>query len=183
MVPTFDEASVEPTVLPARFPQLLVNGTTGIGVGMATNIPPHNLGEVINATICLLENPTASVSDLLEHMPGPDYPTGAIMRGIHNIHRLYATGKGGTRIRSRAEIEENDKGREQIVVTEIPYAVNKEMMVKKIADLVNEVQSAWTYTIEWNGVNGKVPGLANGYYLIRLSADGRNITRKMLLVK
>jgi len=138
MVATFDEANVEPTVLPARFPQLLVNGTTGIGVGMATNIPPHNLGEVINATICLLENPTATVMDLLEHLPGPDYPTGAIMRGIHNIHRFYATGKGGTRIRSRAEIVENDKGREQIIVTEIPYAVNKEVMVKKIADLVNE---------------------------------------------
>ena len=138
MAPTFDEANVEPTVLPARFPQLLVNGTTGIGVGMATNIPPHNLGEVINATICLLENPTATVSDLLEHMPGPDYPTGAIMRGITNIRRFYETGKGSTKIRSRAEITENSKGREQIIVTEIPYAVNKEMMVKKIADLVNE---------------------------------------------
>ncbi len=138
MVATFDEASMEPTVLPARYPQLLVNGTTGIGVGMATNIPPHNLGEVINATICLLENPTATVTDLLEHLPGPDYPTGAIMRGIHNIRKFYATGKGSTRIRSRAEIVENDKGREQIIVTEIPYAVNKEVMVKKIADLVNE---------------------------------------------
>ncbi len=138
MVATFDEANLEPTVLPARFPQLLVNGTTGIGVGMATNIPPHNLGEVINATICLLENPTATVADLIEHLPGPDYPTGAIMRGIHNIHRFYATGKGGTKIRSRAEIVENANGREQIIVTEIPYAVNKEMMVKKIADLVNE---------------------------------------------
>ena len=138
MVATFDEANLEPTVLPARFPQLLVNGTTGIGVGMATNIPPHNLGEVINATICLLENPKATVNDLLEHLPGPDYPTGAIMRGIHNIRKFYATGKGSTRIRSRAEIVENAQGREQIIVTEIPYAVNKEMMVKKIADLVNE---------------------------------------------
>jgi DNA gyrase subunit A len=138
MVATFDEANLEPTVLPARFPQLLVNGTTGIGVGMATNIPPHNLGEVINATVHLLENPTATVMDLLEHIPGPDYPTGAIMRGIHNIRRFYATGKGSTRIRSRAEIVENAKGREQIIVTEIPYAVNKENMVKKIADLVNE---------------------------------------------
>ena len=138
MIPTFDEANQEPTVLPARFPHLLVNGTTGIGVGMATNIPPHNLGEVINATICLLENPTATVHDLLEHMPGPDYPTGAIMRGISSMHRFYATGKGSVRIRARAEIVENDKGREQIIVTEIPYAVNKEVMVKKIADLVNE---------------------------------------------
>ena len=138
MVATFDEANLEPTVLPARFPQLLVNGTTGIGVGMATNIPPHNLGEVINATVHLLDNPTATVMDLVEHLPGPDYPTGAIMRGIHNIHRFYATGKGGTKIRSRAEIVENANGREQIIVTEIPYAVNKEMMVKKIADLVNE---------------------------------------------
>lgn len=139
MIPTFDEANQEPTVLPARFPQLLVNGTTGIGVGMATNIPPHNLDEVINATICLLENPKATVNDLLEHLPGPDYPTGAIMRGITNIRRFYATGKGSTKLRAQAEIIENEKsGREQIIVTEIPYAVNKEQMVKKIADLVNE---------------------------------------------
>ncbi|MFA6716197.1 MAG: DNA gyrase subunit A [Victivallales bacterium] len=138
MIPTFDEANLEPTVLPARFPQLLVNGTTGIGVGMATSIPPHNLGEVINATICLLENPKATVNDLLVHLPGPDYPTGAILRGINNIRRFYATGKGSARVRAQAEIIENDKGREQIIITEIPYAVNKEQMVKKIADLVNE---------------------------------------------
>ncbi|QSH40543.1 DNA gyrase subunit A [Lentisphaerota bacterium ZTH] len=137
-VPTFDESSTEPTVLPARFPQLLVNGTTGIGVGMATNIPPHNLREVINATICLLENPKASVEELMQHLPGPDFPTGAIMRGINNIRRFYATGKGSCRVRARAEINEDDKGREQIIITEIPYAVNKEMMVKKIADLVND---------------------------------------------
>ncbi|MDD5697484.1 MAG: DNA gyrase subunit A [Victivallaceae bacterium] len=138
MIPTFDEASLEPTVLPARFPQLLVNGTTGIGVGMATNIPPHNLGEVINATICLLENPTAAVNDLMAHLPGPDYPTGAIIRGVASLRNFYATGRGSVRIRARAELVESDKGREQIIVTEIPYAVNKEMMVKKIADLVNE---------------------------------------------
>ncbi|MFA7230336.1 MAG: DNA gyrase subunit A [Victivallaceae bacterium] len=137
MMKTFDESSDEPVVLPARFPQLLVNGTTGIGVGMATNIPPHNLREVINATICLMDNPSATVDDLMEHLPGPDYPTGATIRGIHMLRQLYATGKGSVRIRSKAEIIETN-GKEQIIVTEIPYSVNKEMMVKKIADLVNE---------------------------------------------
>ncbi len=137
MLPTFDESTMEPTVLPARFPNLLVNGTTGIGVGMATNIPPHNLTEVINATICLMENPAATISDLMSHLPGPDFPTGAIVRGLSEIRRFYETGRGVVRIRAKAEIEEKD-GRERIIVTEIPYAVNKENLVKKIADLVNE---------------------------------------------
>lgn len=137
MQPTFDESSLEPEVLPARFPHLLVNGTTGIGVGMATNIPPHNLGEVINATICLLDNPQATIDELMDHLPGPDFPTGAIIRGKNEIRRLYHTGKGSIKIRSKAEIIENN-GREQIIVTEIPYAVNKESMVKKIAELVND---------------------------------------------
>ncbi|MDD2404524.1 MAG: DNA gyrase subunit A [Victivallaceae bacterium] len=137
MMPTFDESANEPSVLPAMFPHLLVNGNTGIGVGMATNIPPHRLGEVINATICLLENPTASIDELMEFLPGPDFPTGAIIRGKKEIRRLYQTGKGSIRIRSRANIIEKD-GREQIIITEIPYAVNKENMVKRIADLVKD---------------------------------------------
>ena len=137
MMPTFDDSANEPSVLPAMFPHLLVNGNTGIGVGMATNIPPHRLGEVINATICLLENPTASIDELMEFLPGPDFPTGAIIRGKKEIRRLYQTGKGSIRIRSRANIIEKD-GREQIIITEIPYAVNKENMVKRIADLVKD---------------------------------------------
>ncbi|MEG2076991.1 MAG: DNA gyrase subunit A, partial [Victivallaceae bacterium] len=137
MMPTFDESSSEPVVLPAGYPQLLVNGTTGIGVGMATSIPPHNLTEVINATICLLEDPNVSVDDLMKHLPGPDFPTGAIIRGRAGIRNFYMTGRGSVRMRAKAEILEKD-GKEQIIVTEIPYAVNKAMMVKKIADLINE---------------------------------------------
>ena len=137
MMPTFDESTLEPTVLPSRFPNLLVNGTTGIGVGMATNIPPHNLGEVINATVHLLENPGAGVADLMMHLPGPDFPTGATICGINEIRRFYETGRGVIRVRAKAEIIEN-KNKESIIITEIPYAVNKEHLVKKIADLVNE---------------------------------------------
>ena len=137
MIPNFDESETEPAVLPARFPQLLVNGTTGIGVGMATNIPPHNLGEVIDATVCLLENPKATVDELMEHLPGPDFPTGAIIRGRYSLRQFYQTGHGSVKIRSKADIIEKD-GREQIIVTEIPYAVCKDQLVKKIAELVNE---------------------------------------------
>jgi DNA gyrase subunit A len=137
MTPTFDESEIEPAVLPAQFPHLLVNGNTGIGVGMATNIPPHRLGEVINATICLLEKPTATVEELMQHLPGPDFPTGAIIRGKNEIRRLYQTGKGSIRIRSKATLDEKD-GRERIIITEIPYAVNKENMVKRIVDLVRD---------------------------------------------
>ena len=137
MIPNFDESETEPAVLPARFPQLLVNGTTGIGVGMATNIPPHNLGEVIDATVCLLENPKATVDELMEHLPGPDFPTGAIIRGRYSLRQFYQTGHGSVKIRSKADIIEKD-GREQIIVTEIPYAICKEQLVKKIAELVNE---------------------------------------------
>ena len=137
MMPTFDESSVEPSVLPARFPQLLINGTTGIGVGMATSIPTHNLGEVINATVALLDNPKASVEELMRHLPGPDFPTGAIIRGISSIRQFYITGRGSIKMRARAEIiEENNK--EQIVITEIPYAVNKATLVESIANLVLE---------------------------------------------
>ncbi len=137
MMLTFDESQREPEVLPARFPHLLVNGTTGIGVGMATNIPPHNLREVINATIQLLEHPTSTVVDLMEHIHGPDFPTGAFICGRRNIKKFYETGRGSIKMRARAEVIEKD-GKEQIIITEIPYAVNKENMVKKIADLVND---------------------------------------------
>ncbi len=137
MIPTFDEATEEPTVLPARFPNLLVNGNTGIGVGMATNIPPHNLGEVIDATVRLIENPTASNVELMECLPGPDFPTGAYIMGTRGIRDFYETGKGSLKVRGTAEIEEN-KGREQIIIKEIPYALNKETLVKKIAELVND---------------------------------------------
>jgi DNA gyrase subunit A len=137
MMPTFDESTLEPKVLPARFPNLLVNGTTGIGVGMATNTPPHNLKEVIDATVHLLENPAAGVPELMTFLPGPDFPTGATICGISEIRKFYETGHGVVKVRAKAEIiEKNNK--EMIIVTEIPYAVNKEMLVKKIADLVNE---------------------------------------------
>ena len=108
MMPTFDETQMEPTVLPANFPNLLVNGSVGIGVGMATYIPPHNLAEVINATIALMENPNATVDELMEYLPGPDFPTGAIIRGRYSLRQLYATGHGSVRVRSRAEIEEHN---------------------------------------------------------------------------
>lgn len=137
MIPNFDETEQEPEVLPASFPHLLVNGSTGIGVGMATNIPPHNLGEVINATIALLDNPKATVDELMEYLPGPDFPTGAIIRGRYSLRQIYTTGRGSVRLRACADIIEKD-GREQIIVTEIPYAINKEQLVKKIADLVGE---------------------------------------------
>lgn len=137
MSPTFDEANMEPVVLPAKFPNLLVNGTTGIGVGMATSIPPHNLGEVIDATMALLDNPGISIMEMMEHIKGPDFPTGATIKGFSEIHRLYHTGRGVIKIRAKADIIEKDD-KEQIIITEIPYAVNKENMVKKIADLVRD---------------------------------------------
>ena len=137
MSPTFDEKNMEPTVLPARFPNLLVNGTTGIGVGMATNIPPHNLGEVIDATVAIIDNPRVTIRELMQHLPGPDFPTGASIVGISSLVSIYETGRGSVRIRGRATIEEED-GKERIIVTEIPYALNKETLVTKIAELVNE---------------------------------------------
>lgn len=137
MRPNFDESTSEPEVLPARFPNLLVNGSTGIGVGMATNIPPHNLAEVIDATVMLIDSPTATVEELMQVMPGPDFPTGGEIHGVRSILELYETGRGSLRVRGKARIEETD-GRERIIVTEIPYAVNKEQLVARIAELVNE---------------------------------------------
>lgn len=138
MIPNFDESEREPEVLPAKFPNLLVNGSTGIGVGMATNIPPHNLGEVIDGTLHLLDHPTATVTDLMKFIPGPDFPTRGIIHGIDPIRSLYNTGHGVIKVRAKAEILETKNGGEQILVTEIPYAVNKEMLVKRIADLVRD---------------------------------------------
>ncbi|MGL5711889.1 MAG: DNA gyrase subunit A [Paraclostridium sp.] len=136
--PNFDESLKEPSVLPARFPNLLVNGSNGIAVGMATSIPPHNLGEVIDATIHLIDNEDCSVEDLIQFVQGPDFPTSAIIMGKENIVDAYRTGRGKVKVRARAYIEELAKGKQQIVVTEIPYQVNKAKLVEKIADLVKD---------------------------------------------
>ncbi len=133
----YDNTRTEPSVLPAKLPNLLLNGQLGIAVGMATNIPPHNLTELVDAEIELLDNPEASLDDLLQHVKGPDFPTGGIIYGKESIRTAYATGRGGVVTRGVAEIVENDKGRHQIVITEIPYALNKESLVLKIAELVN----------------------------------------------
>ena len=136
--PNFDESLKEPAVLPARFPNLLVNGSNGIAVGMATSIPPHNLGEVIDATIHLIDNEECSVEDLMQFIQGPDFPTSAIIMGKENIVDAYRTGRGKVKVRAKAYIEELAKGKQQIVVTEIPYQVNKAKLVEKIADLVKD---------------------------------------------
>lgn len=137
--PNYDEKEQEPSVLPTRVPNLLVNGSTGIAVGMATNIPPHNLNEVIAATVALIDNPEASIEELMEHLPGPDFPTAGIINGSAGIHLAYHTGRGRVRMRARAEVEVDEKdGREAIVVTEIPYQVNKARLIEKIAELVKE---------------------------------------------
>lgn len=137
-IPNYDDRHMEPSVLPSRFPNLLVNGSTGIAVGMATNIPPHNLSEVINGIKCLIQNPEATMDELMEHIKGPDFPTGAMIMGRSGIRSAYATGRGKIIVRARAEIEEMKNGRERIVVTEIPYMLNKSRMVMNIADLVKD---------------------------------------------
>ncbi len=137
-MPNFDETLMQPTVLPSRFPNLLVNGSSGIAVGMATNIPPHNLTEVINAAICLMEKPDASLDDLMEHVKGPDFPTGGVILGRSGIREAYHTGRGRIIVRARSEIEAMGNGRDRIVITEIPYGVNKAKLVEKIAELVHE---------------------------------------------
>ena len=138
-VPNFDESRKEPLVLPSRFPNLLVNGSSGIAVGMATNIPPHNLGEVIDACVCVLENPEATLEDLMQHIKGPDFPTKGIIMGRAGIRQAYATGRGKIVVRARTEFEEYGKDhRTRIIVTELPYQVNKRQLVKNIADQVKE---------------------------------------------
>lgn len=136
--PNFDDTAKEPTVLPARFPNLLVNGTTGIAVGMATNIPSHNMKEVIEGMCCLIDNPDAQLEDLLEHIKGPDFPTGGIIMGAKGFREAYATGRGKIYVRARAEIIETKGDRFKIVVSEIPYGVNKARLITRIADLVKE---------------------------------------------
>ena len=136
--PNFDESRKEPRVLPCRFPNLLVNGSSGIAVGMATNIPPHNLREVIGACICVLDNPDATLSDLMEHVKGPDFPTKGIIMGRSGIRAAYATGRGRLMVRARHEFEEFNNGRTRIIITELPYQVNKRMLIKTIADQVED---------------------------------------------
>ncbi|MDD8042226.1 MAG: DNA gyrase subunit A [Verrucomicrobiota bacterium] len=136
MVPNFDESTVEPTVLPSRIPNLLVNGSTGIAVGMATNIPPHNLREVADGIIHLIDYPDATIDDLMTFIKGPDFPTAGIIQGVNAIRQTYHTGRGLIRVRGKAEIEEAPGNRERIVITEIPYALNKTSLIEKIADLV-----------------------------------------------
>ncbi len=134
----YDETEREPDVLPARFPNLLVNGTTGIAVGMATNIPPHNLGEVVNAIHVLMENPEATTAELMEVLPGPDFPTGGLVMGRSGIRRAYETGRGSIIVRAKAEIIEQKNGKERILVTELPYMVNKAKLIERIAELARD---------------------------------------------
>lgn len=151
----YSQEEKEPVVLPARFPNLLVNGTSGIAVGMATNIPPHNLGEVIDALNLLMRNPEVTVNELMEVLPGPDFPTGAIVMGKSGIRKAYETGKGKIIIRSRVEIEQLSNDRERIVVTEIPYGVNKAKVVERIAELAREKRiEGITYVADESGREG-----------------------------
>ncbi len=136
--PNFDESRKEPRVLPSRFPNLLVNGSSGIAVGMATNIPPHNLKEVINAAVAVLDNPEIEVLDLLEYISGPDFPTGGIIMGRRGIRAAYATGRGKVVVRAKTEFEEFNKDRVRIIVSELPYQVNKRQLIKSIADQVKD---------------------------------------------
>ena len=136
--PNFDESRQEPRVLPSRFPNLLVNGSSGIAVGMATNIPPHNLGEVINACVAVIDDPECSMTDLMEHVTGPDFPTGGIIMGRSGIRAAYATGRGKVVVRAKTEFEEFGKDRIRIIVTELPYQVNKRQMIKNIAEQVKD---------------------------------------------
>ncbi len=136
--PNFDETKKEPRVLPSRFPNLLVNGSSGIAVGMATNIPPHNLTEVIDACVCVLDDPECTLADLMEHITGPDFPTGGIIMGRSGIRAAYATGRGKVVVRAKTEFEEFGKDRQRIIVTELPYQVNKRQLIKAIAEQVKD---------------------------------------------
>ncbi|HPN74068.1 MAG TPA: DNA topoisomerase 4 subunit A, partial [Candidatus Marinimicrobia bacterium] len=137
-VPNFDESLEEPSVLPTAVPVILVNGSSGIAVGMATNIPPHNLTEVCNAAIYVIDHPEATVDELMQFIPGPDFPTGAFILGKSEIKRAYETGKGVIKMRAQAFVENSKTGKESIIITEIPYQVNKSNLIEKIADLVRE---------------------------------------------
>ncbi|MBT5708309.1 MAG: DNA gyrase subunit A, partial [Verrucomicrobia bacterium] len=137
-VPNYDETRMEPTVFPASFPNLLVNGGTGIAVGMATNIAPHNLGEVIDGVCAQIDNPNITIPELMEYIKGPDFPTGCSVCGLEPIKQYLHTGRGSLKIRGKIEVETMKSGREQLIITEIPYNVNRAVLEKKIADLVNE---------------------------------------------
>ena len=137
-IPNYDGSENEPSVLPARIPNLLVNGSAGIAVGMATNIPPHNLTETINACIAMIDNPDIDLRELIEYLPGPDFPTAGIINGAVGIHQAYKTGRGRIYVRARTEVETDDKGKERIIVTELPYQVNKARLLEKIAELVKD---------------------------------------------
>lgn len=152
----YDGTTTEPTVLPAKLPNLLLNGQLGIAVGMATNIPPHNLSEIVDATVLLIDKPESTLDDLLLHIKGPDFPTGGVIYGKESIRTAYATGRGGIVVRGIAEIAETKKGRHQIVITEIPYALNKESLVVKIADLVKEKKIAGISDIRDESARGSV---------------------------
>ncbi len=134
----YDGSEREPIVLPARFPNLLVNGTTGIAVGMATNIPPHQLGEVIDGVLALSHNPDITIAELMEYIPGPDFPTAGLILGRSGIRRAYETGRGSIMLRAKVEIEEKSNGKQSIIVTELPYQVNKARLIEKIAELVRD---------------------------------------------
>jgi len=137
--PNYDGSEREPTVLPTRIPHLLVNGSAGIAVGMATNIPPHNLGEIIDAVLALMDDPEISLMELIKRVPGPDFPTAGIINGTSGVHEAYARGRGRCHVRARTHVETvDDKGREAIIVTELPYQVNKARLIEKIADLVRD---------------------------------------------
>ena len=137
-IPNYDDSRKEPAVLPSRFPNLLVNGSTGIAVGMATNIPPHNLNEVVEAVKCLIDNPDATLDELMEYIKGPDFPTAGIIMGKSGIKAAYATGRAKITVRAKAEIVEDKNGRFKIAVTELPYQVNKARLVESIADMVKD---------------------------------------------
>src|SRR3954471_7348457 len=137
-VPTYDEANVEPVVMPAAFPNLLVNGGTGIAVGMATNMAPHNLGEIIDGICAQIDNPNITVKELMAHVKGPDFPTGCMVCGMDGVRQYFNTGRGSVKVRGKVGLEQLKGGREQIVITEIPYNVNRATLVERIAELVNE---------------------------------------------
>ena len=162
----YDGSEQEPEVLPAKLPNLLLNGQMGIAVGMATNIPPHNLGELVDATICQIDNPEATLEDLMEFMKGPDFPTGGIIYGHESIKTAFATGKGGVIIRGVADIEETNKGGHQIIITEIPYALNKASLIEKIASLVHEKKISGIRDIRDESARGNVR------IVIELKKDG-----------
>ncbi|TCP31529.1 DNA topoisomerase IV subunit A [Scopulibacillus darangshiensis] len=175
-VPNFDETTEEPLVLPAKFPNLLVNGSTGISAGYATDIPPHHLGEVIDATILAMENPDCTVEDLMTHIKGPDFPTGGIIQGVDEIKKAYRTGKGKIVVRARTEVEQIRGGREQIVINELPYEVNKANLVKKmeelrldrkvegVAEVRDETDRTGTRVIIELKKDGDAAGILNYYY-------------------